>query len=60
MSRAKDIATKSNVVTIDGRKYFVSANNYIEISEHFAENGKSLNELIEDVIIYTADSRKTA
>ncbi len=59
MNRTKDITQKSNIM-MDDKKYFVTGNNYIEISEHFAKNGKSLNELIEDVIIYTADNRKSA
>lgn len=50
----------AHVVTEDGKQYFVCGNNYIEISEHFAEKGKSLRDLIEDVILYTADNRVTA
>lgn len=49
-----------HVVTEDGKQYFVCGNNYIEISEYFAEKGKTLRELIEDVILYTADNRATA
>jgi len=49
-----------HVVTEDGKQYFVCGNNYIEISEHFAEQGKTLRDLIEDVILYTADNRATA
>ena len=40
-----------HVVTEDGKQYFVCGNNYIEISEHFAEKGKTLRDLIEDVIV---------
>ena len=49
-----------HVVTEDGKQYFVCGNNYIEISEHFAKDGKTLRNLIEDVILYTADNRATA
>ncbi len=49
-----------HVVTEDGKQYFVCGNNYIEISEHFAVKGKTLRDLIEDVILYTADNRATA
>ena len=31
-----------------------------EISEHFAQDGKPLGDLIEDVILYTADHRISA
>lgn len=44
----------------DGKQYFVYGRNYIEISEHFAQDGKSLGDLIEDVILYTADHRISA
>lgn len=49
-----------HVVTEDGKQYFVCGNNYIEISEHFAKEGKTLRDLIEDVTLYTADNRATA
>ena len=49
-----------HVVTEDGKQYFVCGNNYIEISEYFAEKGKTLRDLIEDVILYTANNRATA
>ena len=48
------------IVAEDGKQSFVCGNNYIEISEHFAEKGKTLQDLIEDVILYTADNRATA
>ena len=44
----------------DGREYFICGRNQIEISEHFAGEGKSLGELIEEVILYTADHKRTA
>ena len=44
----------------DGKQYFVCGKNYIEISEHFAQDGKPLGDLIEDVILYTADHRISA
>ena len=34
----------------DGKQYFVCGKNYIEIAEHFAQAGKSLGDLIEDVM----------
>lgn len=49
------------VITVeDGKQYFVCGKTYIEISEHFAQDGKPLGDLIEDVILYTADHRISA
>ena len=39
-------------------RYFVCGNNRIKISEHFAAGGKSLGDLIVDVVRHTA--KKTA
>ncbi len=57
-----DMKTKNGQVITgeDGKQYFVCGKNYIEISEHFAQNGKPLSDLIEDVILYTADQRISA
>ena len=40
----------------NGTQYFVCGNNRIKISEHFAEVGKSIEELIGDVIRYMANT----
>lgn len=48
------------VIGEDGRQYFVFNKNYIEISEHFTRDGKSLGDLIEDVILYTIAHRTSA
>lgn len=38
----------------DGSQYFVIGKNRIKISEHFADNGKQLDSLLENVIQYAA------
>ena len=38
----------------DGKLYFYCGKTKIEVIEHFADNGKALNTLVEDVITYTA------
>ena len=38
----------------DGTQYFVMGKIRIKVSEHFAENGKPLNSLLEDVIQHAA------
>ena len=38
----------------DGTQYFVMGKVRIRVSEHFAENGKPLNSLLEDVIQHAA------
>lgn len=48
------------IIGEDGRQYFVCNKNYIEISEYFARDGKSLGDLIEDVILYTVTHRASA
>lgn len=63
MAKSKNDMKKENGQVItgeDGKQYFVCGKNYIEISEHFAQNGKPLSDLIEDVILYTADQRISA
>lgn len=60
MKNCRKTMQTGHVVTEDGKQYFVCGNNYIEISEHFAKEGKTLRDLIEDVILYTADNRATA
>ena len=44
----------------DGKQYFVCGKNYIEISEHFATNGKKLDALLTDVMLYTAEGKISA
>lgn len=34
----------------DGNQYFVMGRTRIKITEHFADNGKSINELVTDLI----------
>ncbi|MGN0542118.1 MAG: hypothetical protein ACI4JG_01570 [Acutalibacteraceae bacterium] len=38
----------------EGKLYLVCNGELIEVSEHFAENGKTIGELLEDFIIYLA------
>ena len=38
----------------DGTQYFIMGKIRIKVSEHFAENGKPLNSLLEDVIQHAA------
>ncbi len=45
------------VVTKNGKQYFVIGNLHIEIAEHFAENGKPIDHLIENVITHAASQR---
>ena len=44
----------------DGKQYFVCEKNHIEISEHFATNGKKLDDLLTDVMLYTAEGKISA
>ena len=44
----------------DGKQYFVCGKNHIEISEHFATNGKKLDALLTDVMLYTAEGKISA
>ena len=44
----------------DGKQYFVCGKNHIEISEHFATNGKKLDALLTDVMLYTAEGKSSA
>lgn len=49
-----------HVITENGKQYFVCGKNYIEVSEHFPQKGRRLNELMEDVILHSADNRHFA
>ena len=40
--------------TEDGTQYFICGKSRIRVSEHFATEGKPLDDLIADVIQYTA------
>ena len=40
----------------DGEMYFYVGNTRIKVSEHFNDHGKTINDLIEDVIKYSAKS----
>ena len=44
----------------DGKQYFVCGKNHIEISEHFATNGKKLDALLTDVMLHTAEGKISA
>ncbi|MBR6643205.1 MAG: hypothetical protein IKL28_06065 [Lachnospiraceae bacterium] len=44
----------------DGKQYFVCGKNHIEISEHFATTGKKLDDLLTDVMLYTAEGKISA
>ena len=40
----------------DGEMYFYIGNTRIKVSEHFNDHGKTINDLLEDVIKYSAKS----
>ena len=48
------------LVAENGKQYFVCGKNHIEISEHFATNGKKLDDLLTDVMLYTAEGKISA
>ena len=55
----KTLENTSHYATdIDGTKYYYCGNTCIKITEHFAENGKTIGELLEDLII--REAKKTA
>lgn len=49
-------APSGEYVTIDGTLYFIVGKTRIKVTEHFAQEGKSLSDLLEDVIIHIAKS----
>ena len=53
-NRTSDSGTM--LTTADGTQYFVIGKVRIKVSEHFAENGKPLDSLLEDVIQHAAAS----
>ena len=42
------------------RQYFVMGNNKIVINEHFNDNGKPLESILEKVILNAGNNQKTA
>ncbi len=52
--------TSFYVTEPDGTEYFYCGNTRIKVSEHFTENGKSMNELIENTVQYVGKNRITA
>ena len=44
--------------TEDGANYLIVGKTIIPVSEHFAKTGKTVNEVIEDVIRYAVKSQK--
>lgn len=49
--RKNNIMQHGQLITMEnGTQYFVCGNNRIKVSEHFAEKGKQLDDLIADVI----------
>ncbi len=53
-NRTSDSGTM--LTAADGTQYFVIGKVRIKVSEHFAENGKPLDSLLEDVIQHAAAS----
>ena len=41
---------------LDGEMFFYVGNSRIKVSEHFNDHGKTINDLLEDVIKYSAKS----
>ena len=61
MNRSGTKSPAGKVLTLDdGKQYFVCGKNHIEISEHFATNGKKLDDLLTDVMLYTAEGKISA
>ena len=61
MNRSDTKSTAGRVLRLeDGKQYFVCGKNHIEISEHFATNGKKLDTLLTDVMLYTAERKISA
>ena len=61
MNRSDTASPVGRVLTAeDGKQYFVCGKTHIEISEHFATNGKKLDALLTDVMLYTAEGKISA
>ena len=52
--------TSFYVTEPDGTRYFYSGNTRIKVTEYFAEKGKTVSELVEDVVRYAARNGTTA
>ena len=60
-NRSNTEAPSGRVLTAeDGKQYFVCGKTHIEISEHFATNGKKLDALLTDVMLHTAEGKISA
>ena len=61
MNRSDTASPVGRVLTAeDGKQYFVCGKTHIEISEHFATNGKKLDALLTDVMLHTAEGKISA
>ena len=58
MAKSKNESNNKSICTllteIDGTQYFVMGKVRIKVSEHFAQDGKPLDSLLEDVIQHAA------
>jgi len=54
MAKNKNENNNTMLTTADGTQYFVIGKVRIKVSEHFAENGKPLDCLLEDMIQHAA------
>lgn len=58
MAKNKNESNTNNsgamLTATDGTQYFIMGKIRIKVSEHFAEDGKPLNSLLEDVIQHAA------
>ena len=53
-ARAQNIGSGTLLTDKDGTQYFVMGKVRIKVSEHFAQDGKPLDSLLEDVIQHAA------
>jgi len=51
--------TSYYVTEPDGTKYFYCGNTRIKITEHFSDNGKSMETLVEDVIQFAGTQNRS-
>ena len=58
--RGTELPAGKVLMAEDGKWYFVCGKNHVEISEHFATNGKKLDDLLTDVMLYTAEGKISA
>ncbi len=52
--------TSFYAIELDGTEYYYCGNTRIKVSEHFADNGKTMNELIENTVRYVGKTRISA